>query len=134
MPFGAAAFAGMAYGYLTKGSRCLNAYGIVLNQFAGTFQNIFDGAHLSCCRKVFLRRPRIFSCALAKKGFTGVKDPLFSKYGYFALYCKSYLLDMLTKDLGKRYYMGQYMQAIPLLPFRTMQQLNAFSILSGHMP
>jgi 2-methylcitrate dehydratase PrpD len=42
--------------------------------------------------------------ALAARGFTGVKDPLLSRYGYFSLYCKSYQLDVLTRNLGKEFY------------------------------
>jgi len=33
-----------------------------------------------------------------------VKDPLLSKFGYFALYCKTYDTEALTKDLGKIFY------------------------------
>jgi 2-methylcitrate dehydratase PrpD len=99
--FGAAAIAGRLMGLNEQ--QMLNAFGIVLNQFAGTFQNIFDAA----------AQAGIFSAALAKKGFTGVRDPLFSKYGYFALYCKSYQLDVLTKDLGKHFYMDNTCKPYP---------------------
>jgi len=109
--FGAAAIAGRLMGLNEQ--QMLNAFGIVLNQFAGTFQNIFDGAHSFKLPQGLSAQAGIFSCALAKKGFTGVKDPLFSKYGYFALYCKSYQLDMLTKDLGKRYYMDNTCKPYP---------------------
>jgi 2-methylcitrate dehydratase PrpD len=109
--FGAAAIAGRLMGLDEQ--QMLNAFGIVLNQFAGTFQNIFDGAHSFKLPQGLSAQAGIFSVALAKKGFTGVKDPLFSKYGYFALYCKSYQLDMLTKNLGKRYYMDNTCKPYP---------------------
>lgn len=109
--FGAAAIAGRLIG--VNEQQMLNAFGIVLNQFAGTFQNIFDGAHAFKLPQGLSAQAGIFSVALAKKGFTGVRDPLFSKYGYFALYCKSYQLDMLTKDLGKRYYMDNTCKPYP---------------------
>jgi len=109
--FGAAAIAGRLIGLDEQ--QMLNAFGIVLNQFAGTFQNIFDGAHSFKLPQGLSAQAGIFSVALAKKGFTGVRDPLFSKYGYFALYCKSYQLDMLTKDLGKRYYMDNTCKPYP---------------------
>lgn len=109
--FGAAAIAGRLMGL--NAQQMLNAFGIVLNQFAGTFQNIFDAAHTFKLPQGLAAQAGIFSVALAKKGFTGVRDPLFSKYGYFALYCKSYQLDILTKDLGKHFYMDNTCKPYP---------------------
>jgi 2-methylcitrate dehydratase PrpD len=109
--FGAAAIAGRLMGLNEQ--QMLNAFGIVLNQFAGTFQNIFDAAHTFKLPQGLSAQAGIFSVALAKKGFTGVKDPLLSRYGYFALYCKSYQLDILTKDLGKHFYMDNTCKPYP---------------------
>ena len=109
--FGAAAIAGRLMGLNEQ--QMLNAFGIVLNQFAGTFQNIFDAAHTFKLPQGLSAQAGIFSVALAKKGFTGVKDPLLSRYGYFALYCKSYQLDVLTKDLGKHFYMDNTCKPYP---------------------
>ena len=109
--FGAAAIAGRLMGLNEQ--QMLNSFGIVLNQFAGTFQNIFDAAHTFKLPQGLAAQAGIFSSALAKKGFTGVRDPLFSKYGYFALYCKSYQLDILTKDLGKHFYMDNTCKPYP---------------------
>ena len=106
--FGAAAIAGRLMGLNEQ--QMLNAFG---NQFAGTFQNIFDAAHTFKLPQGLAAQAGIFSVALAKKGFTGVRDPLFSKYGYFALYCKSYQLDTLTKDLGKHFYMDNTCKPYP---------------------
>jgi len=109
--FGATAIAGRLMGLNEQ--QMLNAFGIVLNQFAGTFQNIFDAAHTFKLPQGLAAQAGIFSAALAKKGFTGVRDPLFSKYGYFALYCKRYQLDILTKDLGKHFYMDNTCKPYP---------------------
>ncbi len=109
--FGAAAIAGRLMGLNEQ--QMLNAFGIVLNQFAGTFQNIFDAAHTFKLPQGLAAQAGIFSVALASKGFTGVRDPLFSKYGYFALYCKSYQLDVLTKNLGKHFYMDNTCKPYP---------------------
>jgi 2-methylcitrate dehydratase PrpD len=109
--FGAAAIAGRLMGLNEQ--QMANAFGIVLNQFAGTFQNIFDAAHTFKLPQGLAAQAGIFSVALANKGFTGVRDPLFSKYGYFALYCKSYQLDVLTKDLGKHFYMDNTCKPYP---------------------
>lgn len=82
----------------------LNAFGIVLNQMAGSFQNIFDGTHCFKLPMGLAARAGIFSVELASKGFTGVKDPLLSKHGYFSLYCRKYAPEVLTKDLGRKFY------------------------------
>jgi 2-methylcitrate dehydratase PrpD len=100
--FGAAAIAARLMGL--DEYQMLNAFGIVLNQFAGTFQNVFDGVHSFKLPQGLAAQAGVFSAALARKGFTGVRDPLLSKYGYFALYCKSYKLDLLTNNLGRQFY------------------------------
>ena len=100
--FGATAIAGRLLGLDEQ--QMTHAFGIVLNQLAGTFQNIFDGAHSFKLPQGLAARAGIFSVALAARGFTGVKDPLLSRYGYFSLYCKSYQLDVLTRNLGKEFY------------------------------
>jgi 2-methylcitrate dehydratase PrpD len=100
--FGATAIAGRLLGLNEQ--QMTHAFGIVLNQLAGTFQNIFDGAHSFKLPQGLAARAGIFSVALAARGFTGVKDPLLSRYGYFSLYCKSYQLDVLTRNLGKEFY------------------------------
>jgi 2-methylcitrate dehydratase PrpD len=81
-----------------------NAFGIVVNFLGGTFQNIFDAAHTFKLPQGFSAFAGIFSAELAKRGFTGTKDPLLGKHGYFSLYCKTYDLTFLTKDLGKEFY------------------------------
>jgi 2-methylcitrate dehydratase PrpD len=100
--FGATAIAGRLLGLDEQ--QMTHAFGIVLNQLAGTFQNIFDGAHSFKLPQGLAARAGIFSAALAAKRFTGVKDPLLSRYGYFSLYCKSYQLDVLTRNLGEEFY------------------------------
>jgi 2-methylcitrate dehydratase PrpD len=100
--FGATAIAGRLLGLDEQ--QMIHAFGIVLNQLAGTFQNIFDGAHSFKLPQGLAARAGIFSVAIAARGFTGVKDPLLSRYGYFSLYCKSYQLDVLTRNLGKEFY------------------------------
>jgi 2-methylcitrate dehydratase PrpD len=109
--FGATAIAGRLFGLDEQ--QMTHAFGIVLNQLAGTFQNIFDGAHSFKLPQGLAARAGIFSVALAARGFTGVKDPLFSKYGYFSLYCKSYQLDVLTRNLGKEFYADNTFKPYP---------------------
>lgn len=109
--FGASAIAGRLLGLDER--QMLNAFGIVVNQLAGTMQNVFDGVHSFKLPQSLAARAGIFSAALASKGFTGVKDPLCSKYGYFSLYCRSYQLDILIKDLGKRFYADNTFKPYP---------------------
>ena len=100
--FGATAIAGRLWGL--NEHQMLNAFGIVINQLAGTMQNVFDGVHSFKLPQGLAARAGIFSVALARKGFTGVKDPLLGKYGYFSLYCRTYQPEILTKDLGKKFW------------------------------
>ena len=94
-------------------TQMLNTFGIVINQFSGTFQNIFDGAHTFKLPQGLAAQAGVFAARLAEKGFTGVKDPLFSKYGYFALYCKDYRLEYLTKNLGSSFYADSTFKPFP---------------------
>lgn len=100
--FGATAVAGRLMGLDERQMK--NALGIALNQVSGTFQNIFDGALSFKLPQGLAARGGLFSAALAARGFTGVQDALSSKYGYFALYCKTHQPEVLTKNLGKKFY------------------------------
>jgi 2-methylcitrate dehydratase PrpD len=99
--FGAAAIAARLWGLDEQ--QMMNAFGIVLNQLAGTFQNIFDGVHSFKLPQGLSAQAGILSAALARRGFTGVKDPFFGKYGYFALYCRTSEPEVLTRDLGREF-------------------------------
>ena len=109
--FGATAIAGKLTGL--NEPQMLNALGIAVNQLGGTMQTFFDGVHAFKLVQGLAARAGIFSAALASKGFTGVTDPLFSKYGYFALYCKGSDAEILTKDLGKAFYADNTFKPYP---------------------
>jgi 2-methylcitrate dehydratase PrpD len=109
--FGATAIAGKLAGLNEE--QLVNAFGIVLNQLSGTMQTFFDGVHAFKLVQGLAARAAIFSVALADKGFKGVRDPLFSKYGYFALYCKAHNADVLTKDLGRAFYADNTIKPYP---------------------
>ena len=82
-----------------------NAFGIVLNQLAASFQSIWDGTTSFKLHQGISARNGIFSAELAKVGWTGPDDALFSKFGYFHLYTEGCMSpEILTKDLGKIYY------------------------------
>ncbi len=109
--FGAAAIAGKIYNLTAE--QMTHAFGIALNQLAGTFQNIFDGALTFKLPQGLSARAGIFSAALAKRGFTGPRDPFFSKYGYFSLYCRTCEPKYLTEELGKKFYANNTFKAYP---------------------
>ena len=100
--FGATAIAGRLWGL--DEHQLLNAFGIVVNQLGGTFQSIYDGTHCFKLPQGLAARAGIISVELASRGFTGVKDFLESKNGYFAQYCRTYQPEIVTKDLGKKFY------------------------------
>ena len=85
-------------------SQLINALGIGLNQMGGTMQNIYDGAQTFKLPQGMAARNGIFSAELAKKGYHGIKDLLFSKYGYFALYSPVYDAEVITRKLGQAFY------------------------------
>jgi 2-methylcitrate dehydratase PrpD len=133
--FGAVAIAGKLWGL--KEGQMLNAFGIAINQMAGTFQNIFDAAHTFKLPQGLAAQAGIFSAALAKKGFTGAKDPLTSTYGYFSLYCRTYDPELLVRDLGKKFYAGDTFKPYPCCRSNhaaidcTLDLVNRYTIRPG---
>ncbi|HEX7475399.1 MAG TPA: MmgE/PrpD family protein, partial [Dehalococcoidales bacterium] len=109
------------------------AFGIVLNTIASAIQSLWDGATTFKLGQGAAARNGIFSAELAKEGWTGVDDALLSRFGYFFLYgggCKD--PEILTKDLGKKYYGEAYFKPYPSgLP--THNGIDAaLAILSKH--
>jgi 2-methylcitrate dehydratase PrpD len=101
--FAATAIAGRILGLNRLQMR--DAFGMALNQMAGSFQNIWDGATAFKLQQGVSARNGIFSAELAKIGWTGPEDALLGKFGYYRLYTEGHLHpEILTKDLGKKYY------------------------------
>jgi len=100
---GATAVAGRLFG-LTR-TQMKNAFGIVLNQLAGSTQVYFDGTTDFKLPQGLSARNGIFSAQLAKAGWTGANDALLGKYGFYRLYTDGCTNpQILTKNLGKEYY------------------------------
>ena len=109
---GATAIAGRLLGLNKRQMR--HAFGITLNQLAATVQNIWDGSTAFKLPQGLSARNGIFSAQLAKAGWTGPEDMLLSKYGYYSLYtggCNN--PEILTKDLGKKYYTENLFKPYP---------------------
>jgi 2-methylcitrate dehydratase PrpD len=88
-------------------SQIVNAFGIILDQLAGSFQSIYDGAHSFKLGQGLAARDGIISAEMAAKGWIGAKDPIEGKCGYFTLYCQSSDLKILTHKLGEEFYGGR---------------------------
>lgn len=110
--FGATAIAGRLLG-LTK-SQIKNAFGIVLNQLSGSLQSIWDGSHAFKLLQGLSAKNGIFSAELARADWTGVKDALFSKFGYFHLYTEGCVNPgILIEDLGLKYHTEATLKLYP---------------------
>jgi len=101
--FGTTATAGRLLG-LDK-FQMRNAFGIVLNLIGTTFQTIWDGTVAFKLAQGLSARSGIFSARLAKAGWTGPGDALFSKFGYYKMFTEGCQKpEYLSRDLGKVYY------------------------------
>ena len=111
--FGATAIAGRLLGL--NQIQMKNAFGIVLSLVAGASQSQWDGETTFKLGQGASARSGIFSAHLAKKGWTGVEDALLSTYGYYFLYAQGCKVkpEILTKDLGKKFYAEAFFKAYP---------------------
>jgi 2-methylcitrate dehydratase PrpD len=103
--FGTVAIAAKLIGLNER--QIVNAFGIILDQLAGSFQSINDGAHNFKLGQGLAARDGIITAEMAGKGWVGAKDPLMGKYGYFKLYCQGCEPEILTDKLGKEFYGGR---------------------------
>jgi 2-methylcitrate dehydratase PrpD len=110
--FGATAVAGRLLGLNELQMR--NAFGIVINQMAGSMQNCWDGTTTFKMQQGISARNGIFSAQLAKAGWIGPEDALFSKFGYYQIYTDGCTNpEILTKDLGRKYYTEAHFKPYP---------------------
>lgn len=100
--FGATAIAGRLLGLNPTQMR--NAFGLVLNTMGGTMQNIWDGTPAFKLPQGLSASNGIFSARLAAAGWTGPKDALLSRNGYYYLYTRGFSNEeSLLKDLGTNF-------------------------------
>jgi 2-methylcitrate dehydratase PrpD len=100
--FGATAVAGKLLGLNEK--QMHNAFGIVLNQAAGSMDGVYDKTMSFKLPIALSARNGIFSAELAGQGFEGVSDPFLGAHGFFKLYCRNHDTQDVAKDLGTRFY------------------------------
>jgi 2-methylcitrate dehydratase PrpD len=102
-PFATVAIAGRILGLDKKQMK--NAFGIALNTLAGSFDVIQDTTTSFKLVNGLAARSGIFSAELAKAGWTGPKDALLGKNGFYHLFNEGCAHpEVLTDNLGKRYY------------------------------
>jgi len=94
-----------------------NAFGIALNQASGSIECLHQQSHCYKLNHGFGARNGVISVELASRGFTGLKDPLLGEYGYFALYCRTYHPEMLTREAGKKFYSDRMFKQYPSCGF-----------------
>lgn len=109
--FGACAIAGRLLG-LSK-EELANAFGLVVNQSGGILQNVYDAVDAFKLPQGLAAFAGIISAKLAKKGFSGVKDPFEGRYGFFRLYCQEYNPEIVLKDLGKHFFSDGVIKPYP---------------------
>jgi aconitate decarboxylase len=100
--FGATALVGRLMG--ASHDQLTNAFGILLHQMAGSFQSLWDGVDTFKLPGALAASNAVLSVQLAMRGFKGVKDPLESRQGYFALYGNKPCPENAVADLGRVYY------------------------------
>lgn len=86
-----------------------NAFGILLNLMAGSYQGIWDGVPTFKLPGAMAAFNGILSCQLSVAGFVGVNDALESRLGYLHLYANDPQPEAMVEDLGKTFYVrGQH--------------------------
>jgi 2-methylcitrate dehydratase PrpD len=90
-----------------------HAFGIVLNMMAGSIQSLWDGA-TTFKMQGMADQNGILAAELARKGWTGIDDPLFGRFGFYNVYIKGCQdPDLLTRNLGKKFWGETYYKPYP---------------------
>jgi 2-methylcitrate dehydratase PrpD len=110
--FGATAIAGRLLGLNKR--QLKNAFGIVVNMISGGGGGLADGSTTFKLSQGSSARSGVVAAQLAKAGWTGISDPLFAKNGYYITFNQGCEYpDILTADLGKKYYVELVFKPYP---------------------
>ncbi len=110
--FGAAAIAGRLLGLNSNQMR--NAFGIVINMISGAGGGLGEGATTFKLSQGTSARSGIVAAELAKGGWTGIKDPLLGRTGYYQTFTQGCdYPEKLTRYLGKKYYVELVFKPYP---------------------
>lgn len=101
--FGATAIAGRLM--RLSHEQMKEAFGLILDHLGGAQRMISDTTTGFKLSQGNAARDAIYCVRLAQAGWTGVEDALLSEGGYYSLFTDGNVdPDVLTKDLGKKYY------------------------------
>lgn len=99
---GAVAIAGRLLGLSAQ--QYVDGLGIALNQLSGTVDNLFDAAEAFKLPQANSARNGVFSAELAAEGFTGPRDAIAGRFGFFTMFSPGPKPEQLTVELGERYF------------------------------
>lgn len=99
---GAVALVGRLLG--ASHSQLVDAYGILLNLMGGSYQSLWDGVDTFKLPGAMAASNAVLAVQMAMAGFRGVKDPLDSPLGYFAMYGNQSDADRALNGLGEVFY------------------------------
>lgn len=85
--------------------QCVNAFGIDINTIGSTMDGVMDGVLSFKLPHGLSGMNAIMSARMAEVGFSGTRDALNGRHGYFDLFGNDNMNpDTVLKDLGKHYY------------------------------
>lgn len=93
-----------------------DAFGISINMIAGSIQCIYDYSITFKFGQGFSAKNGTFAAQLAKAGWNGIEDALLGGMAYYAIYRRTNDIknpDILTKDLGKKFFMEESFKRFP---------------------
>lgn len=100
--YGATALVGRLLG--ASHGQLVNAYGILLHLMGGSYQSLWDGVDTFKLPGAMAAYNAVLSVQMAMAGFKGVKDPMTSPLGYFAMYGNQSQPERAMDELGKVFY------------------------------
>ena len=113
--------AALAHAMRLGPKEALNALGIAFSYAAGDGQNLLDGALTVRLSQGIVAQGAFLAALLSSQGFTGARDFLLGKWGYFRAFEPDPRLEYLTHDLGKEFY-GE---RITIKPFSSCRATHA---------
>lgn len=99
---GAAAVVGRLLG--ASHAQLVNAYGILLHMMSGSYQSLWDGVDSFKLPGAMAGANAVIAVQMAMAGFQGVKDPLGSPLGYFAMFGNQSNPERAMDGLGQVFY------------------------------
>ena len=94
-----------------------DAFGIAVNTVAGAIQSLYDYSFCFKLGQGMCARNGIFAAQLAREGWTGLEDALFSGgRDFYFIYRGTNQIphpELLTQDLGKKFYQESFFKRFP---------------------